>query len=947
MTKDSLKNPLSSSQGWHGLLILLVVVVACAVAPATPCRAAIPEAEWPVNAMAFVDAKIGFAVGDGGLVLRTADGGTSWRHVQSNTSVHLLAVATAGPRVAYAAGGVTVAPDGTSRGVLLKTVSQGDAWLTIGPNPVARYLGLSTRGKSVAAWCEPCPAAPGGLLLSRNEGASWTAIAGQSRWPIVALRWSSDTAGDALTADGRLWKWTVDGLKELPRQTPPGQVTAAHAIGPEFWVAALSDGRLVVTRDAGRTWTNSVLATGGPVWGVRAMHFHSPTSGRFAAVGPLGIGYTPDAGLSWTKTGPSPAGPIRAVWFHDAWNGLAAGPFGTIYRTTDGGKSWTCVRGRPRRAGLVVAEPFGSVGDWPLVSMLSADRGHRTLLWWLTRPAATECLILRERRLRDAAWQLGGVEAMICGPLRSARRDGPTGFAAPRGMPHGPLATAETGPTAALLKKAIAAWQPSVVLAPATTSDEPEEALVARAAAEAVRNTQVKRWAADPQNHTGTRLPGAESAFNVAVGPVTPSEEYAVTHGVRAQLAAQSARRWPAPVAESLGYRRIGAADRDPSPVALLQDIETDDRALVRTIPPTARVPLSQRLKWESEATQFHQLLKANLAERKFDRATKDAYRFEGSHISMSLGQSSLLEVIATAAPEGDTTSATRAAINMLIPLRGLVFQRPFMFEPARWLLDTEGSQEWHLGLKKSPENAAATRPDMHVKARDVLARISPDLLAMPDFALGVPPPANGPIRPATQRRATLARAASLAHLCRDPLMPTLIRFEQWLLSERKGEAPLPVVTLKPSAPGNDEAERKPVSSEVTLSPGLSLTVREIGGTIVFDVEKARAASLWLTVDTDRDGRTFLAEPLLDDAPPESERLATGMSPVWVRKPKRWRREIKAGRLALGLPYPAIGGRPERGTVWFVVVRRQTPGNARPSLDPSLNKLGCFALEFK
>jgi photosystem II stability/assembly factor-like uncharacterized protein/LmbE family N-acetylglucosaminyl deacetylase len=929
MTRHS--NLFSSSR--ECLRILLAAVVACA-AVAAPCRAAIPEAEWPVNAMAFVDEKAGFAVGDGGLVLRTEDGGLSWRRMRSNTSVHLLAVATAGPRVAYAAGGMTVAPDGTSRGVLLRTVSQGQVWLTIGPS-VSRYLGLSSRGKSVAAWCEPCPVAPGGLLLSRNEGESWTAIAGQSRWPIVALRWSSDTAGIALTADGRLWKWSPDGLKELPKQTPPGQVTAAHAIGSEYWVAALDDGRLALTRDAGRTWTNSVLATGGAAWGVRAMHFHSLTSGRFAAVGPLGIGYTPDAGSSWTKTGPSPAGPIRAVWFHDAWNGLAAGPFGTIYRTTDGGTSWTCVRGRPRRAGLIVAEPFGSVGDWPLVSMLSADRGHRTLLWWLTRPGANECLILRERRLRDAAWQLGGVEAMICGPLRSARRDGPTGFAAPRGMPHGPLAATDAGATAAMLRKTLAAWRPSVVLAPATTSNEPEEALIARAATEAVRGTKVKRWAADPENHTGTRLPGAESAFNVAVGPVTPSEEYAVYHGVRAQLAAQSARRWPAPVAESLGYRRIGATDRDPHPVALLKDIETDDRALMRTIPPTARVPLSQRLKWESEATRFHQLFKANLAERKFDRATGGAGKFERTQISMSLGRSCLLEIIETAAPEGDTASATRAAFDMLGAERWTILQRPLQIEPALWLLDTESSREWRLGL---PDNGAATKSPTLTKARRVLARRNPGLFTQPDFALCDTPADRSTTDPAAGRRARLARAASLAHLCRDPLMPTLIRFEQWLLGKRKGDAPLPLVTLTLPDPGRHE---------VTLSRDLSLIVREIGGTIVFDVEKAKAESLWLTVDTDRDGRTFLAEPFIEDTPPESEKLATGMSPVWVRKPKLWRREIKADRLALGLRYKAIGGRPEQGTVWFVVVRRQTPGDARPSLDPSFNKLGCFALEFK
>ena len=89
----------------------------------------------------------------------------------------------------------------------------------------------------------------------------------------------------------------------------------------------------------------------------------------------------------------------------------------------------------PRRAGLIVAEPYGSVADWPLVSMLAADRGRRTLVWWVTRPS-DDYLLVRERRLRDAAFALGGVEAMIAGPQVSSRVDGPAAFDWPHAMPE-------------------------------------------------------------------------------------------------------------------------------------------------------------------------------------------------------------------------------------------------------------------------------------------------------------------------------------------------------------------------------------------------------------------------------------------------------------------------------------------------------------------------------
>ena len=909
--------------------------------PAPAAAAAVPEEEIPLNALAFAGDKVGLAVGDNGLVLDTTDGGASWRRSRTGVTEHLLAVAMVDERVAFAAGGVSLAADGGSRGILLKTVSGGAAWRRVGP-PASRFLGVSARGRNVCAWCEPCPEVPAGLLTSGDQGESWRPVAGRLTAPILAVRWSGDAGGDVIDAHGTAWRWEEGRLRRLPAQNPPGPITAAHLVSPTSWVAGTEDGRVVVTRDAGHTWVEA-SADGPPKSAaVRAFSFHTATEGRFAGAGPAGVQYSTDAGARWRPTAPSPTGPLRALWFHDAWHGLVAGPFGTLYRTTDGGGTWACVRGKPRRAGLVVLQPFGSVADWTLVSMLCADRGHRTLIWWATRPRGVP-LVVAERRLRDAAALLGGVEAVIHGPLPSARIDEPAGFAGPGPLPHAAFAPDDGGRTRAMIAAAMARWRPTAVLAPSPGSDDREEAFVGRAAEDARLAATIKRWTADPENHAGTRLPGAASVYEVSVSPLTASEEYGVYHGVRARMAAQLALRRSTGVPESLGYHRVKAADADPHPVALLKDLAGGDAATRRDIGATARFALSQRLTWEKEAARLYPQFRVDLGRGRFDAARRLAADFCRSHTHLELGQSSLLDVVSRAAVSGDVEAAERAA-GSLATVGTLGQSWPaWVARPALWLTDWYAALERRAGAdtERAPE-AMLPRPRIQM-CRGALSALAPEILQRPDVAyqwLRLNPPAD------EEYLKELARLAALAESAGDPVLVRLLALDRWLVGGRQDDPPVQIVELKTLGEGEEKA---PEPVRVTLGDATALDVTERGGrlVVVLDEAAAKSGQLWITVDIDRDGRTLLAEPLADAAPPGETVIATASPPVWIRRPTLWHREVKDGRLAVGLSLADLGGRPKAGTVWMLSLRRPPAEDARPAVCGEFAKNGCFAVEFR
>jgi len=988
--------------------IAAAVLAAVALTTHTPIRAQTPSLadEAAVNAFSFADENTGLAVGEAGLVLRTDDAGRSWQTLSSGTPLPLMAVAMIDRNLAFVAGGSNIGFGNLSVGTILKTSDGGRSWQPIETPPAARFWGLAVQGKTIAAWGEPSPRNPAALLVSNDMGNSWRAVQGAVSAPVLTLRWTDDQKALAITADGAAWHLDALRLTRLDDQTPPGRITAAHVFDHHSWIVALETGSLVRTVDAGRSWRNVGLdgTPGGA--GVRAFAFHEPGEGWLVGVGPCGVQFTGNAGLTWSVIGPLPPGPLRAIWFRDAWNGVVAGPFGSIYRTTDGGGRWTPAHHAPRRAALCVVAPYGSIADWPLVGMLAADRGYRSLLWTATRPLA-EPLIVHERRLRDAAWTLAAAEAVVLPAAVSSRIEGPPAFvAAESPLPAATFNPTDPAPLTDLVRQVIRQWQPAAVLAPAPAGFDAEDAWVGDAVADAAKDASCRLWQADPLNRTGDRLPDIDGDFPITVNTLSPSETFGTLHAARAHMAAQLVFERPLPIAEALGYRRVGAELGDDTVLALAADLDDADAACRRDIGAVAAVALKTRTEWQRAAREFYPLFRADLDQGRLDAALSRATEFVDRHgPTLHIGQIALSAVARRAAvagnlPSAQTASRLCAALSRDWPPRRL--------HELVWMLDLAACRELG-GLPALPPGAYdLIRKEIQEQAPAVLDcdSLTHQWLRHRETSHGIEP------AEAIALRAQLADSP-------DPTIRQLVALAQWSRADRPDRPPVAVVRLggsrtrivypartdapqpdradgshnPPAAeqarpdnaeqePGQsrnattnedkaaeeidkkdkDDAKRRPApdqnkkdkqaddkatDSQRSLDlGGVQLEFREADNRLYILLDAKAAEGLWLTIDFDGDGRTLLAEPLLDRSPPEQALLVTPTAPVWIRRPPLWSRLTRDGRLALGLSYEALGGRPAPRTVWLVTLRRHVADGLRPLPLPSLPDEGAFAVTF-
>ena len=294
----------------------------------------------PLNAVFFVDAQRGVAVGDQGVIIRTSDGGVTWNVEDGRSYVDLV-----------------------------------DVWFTDADNGVA-------------------VGDVGTVLRTSDGGVSWTPVDSGIATGLLALHFVDGNTGSALS--GTIYR-TTDGGTTWSAQTSAHPTEAPRGI---FFTDALHGtvvgdrGTIQTTDDGGQTWTAREAGTTLRLWSVAYTDVDTGV-----AVGDFGtILRTTDGGETWTDVDSPLNRDIRDVWFSDAQNGYAVGENG-VYRTTDGGLTWDAetVVGL---SGLTGVSGFGAdvsvVGNSTVIAR-SADAGTT---WTLQHSGSSGHL--RDVRYADA-----------------------------------------------------------------------------------------------------------------------------------------------------------------------------------------------------------------------------------------------------------------------------------------------------------------------------------------------------------------------------------------------------------------------------------------------------------------------------------------------------------------------------------------------------------------
>jgi photosystem II stability/assembly factor-like uncharacterized protein len=301
-----------------------------------------------LRGVSAVDARVAWASGARGTVLRTVDGGTTWerRLVESAGDLDLRDVDAFDASVAYA---LSIGSGADSR--IFKTVDGGATWETqfVNQEPAAFFDAMDfwdpRRGVAVS------DSVDGRFVIVRTAdgGDTWTPVPAEGLPAALPGEGYFAASGSNVTTWGSRHVWAATGAAAQARvlrstdggdtwevavtPIPAGPTSGIYSIafrdadhgvvvGGDYRREGEAIDNVAITRDGGRTWS---LVEGAGLSGFRSAVAYVPgrSTPELFAVGPSGADYSRDDGLTWT--------PVPGPGFHAL--AIAANPL-------DGAVGW-------------------------------------------------------------------------------------------------------------------------------------------------------------------------------------------------------------------------------------------------------------------------------------------------------------------------------------------------------------------------------------------------------------------------------------------------------------------------------------------------------------------------------------------------------------------------------------------------------------------------------
>ncbi len=273
----------------------------------------------------FKTATQGWAVGLGGRILSTSNGGTTWTQQTSGTTFDLYGVFFISTTQGWVVG---------AGGTLLTTNNGGTTWTPQTPGVVLQcnsvYFVSSTVGCIVGN--------NGTILTTADGGTTWTARTSGTAQILNSVFFANATQGWAVGYGGVI-RTTNDGGATWTAQTS-GILQTLFSVyftsATKGW--AVGDAGVIrTTNDGGANWT---AQTSGTANRLNSVSFSSANQGWVVASGGI-IRTTNDGGANWTAQTSNTSVFLNGVSFTNATNGWAVGDGANILFTNDGGTTWT------------------------------------------------------------------------------------------------------------------------------------------------------------------------------------------------------------------------------------------------------------------------------------------------------------------------------------------------------------------------------------------------------------------------------------------------------------------------------------------------------------------------------------------------------------------------------------------------------------------------------
>jgi photosystem II stability/assembly factor-like uncharacterized protein len=307
------------------------------------------------DGLAFPASGVGYLSADRAGIYRTPDGGHSWHTVLFSDDTYTVEDTS---WIDANTGYVLLFNSG-----LVRTEDGGRHWRQLYPPPPGRPTGpvlFSSVTDGVGAGSPGLLGRPGAIVATRDGGRTWSergmlprAASQQLVSSFASTLWALATSPSQANGDVRLFRSVDQGrdwrlIKTLHNAHYASLSFPSASVG----FLAAGNGRLYRSRNGGRSWSVTSQLSG-----VSALGFLTPQLG-FALAGspgtPASLMTTRDGGSSWHTAGPELPG-VRAISLatlgpRDAWiaeSNCASGTppcRGLLLHTGDAGQTWQQIR---------------------------------------------------------------------------------------------------------------------------------------------------------------------------------------------------------------------------------------------------------------------------------------------------------------------------------------------------------------------------------------------------------------------------------------------------------------------------------------------------------------------------------------------------------------------------------------------------------------------------
>jgi photosystem II stability/assembly factor-like uncharacterized protein len=272
------------------------------------------------------------AVGSGGKILRTTNGGANWTLQTSGSTISLQNVSFINSNTGIVVGSSSV----------LFTKDGGTTWVQHGMFDAPYVYGVYMFD-SLTATLVGYNSDGGVIYKTIDGGANWTKQPCGTLFSLTRVQFINANIGTVVgqygtilrTSDGgTTWASQSHGVKE--------NLYSAYFLNSNTGTVVGNTGTIIRTTDGGNNWIEQTAGTTAYNF-LNAFFVNANTGTVVGYDGDLYTGVilrTTNGGTNWTLQSSELPGYFWSVHFIDANTGTAVGSSGKIYRTTNGGANW-------------------------------------------------------------------------------------------------------------------------------------------------------------------------------------------------------------------------------------------------------------------------------------------------------------------------------------------------------------------------------------------------------------------------------------------------------------------------------------------------------------------------------------------------------------------------------------------------------------------------------